>query len=117
MDAKTRSVDIVNSPVESRRATSYNMMVAPSADLDPNSLSHPRGGKRHTNIHGEPVSATYQAQIEYLDKIASKYQELIHTEEQMKTATDSIDNQKYQAKIKAQYEKAAISRKLQHGQL
>ena len=80
--AKTRSVDTGrHSPAEGRR-TSYNVMVAPTAaaEADLNSLARHRGGKR-LNVHGEPKSASYHAQLEYLDKIASQYKELIHTEE------------------------------------
>ena len=91
--AKTRSVDTGrHSPGEGRR-TSHNARVAPSAAVegDLNSLSRHRGGKRHTNVHGEPKSTTYQAQLEYLDKLASQYKELIHTEEQMRAAGDALD--------------------------
>ena len=44
-------------------------MVAPSVDND---LGF-KVGKRQHNVHIEPKSTTYQAQIEYLDKIALKY--------------------------------------------
>ena len=79
-------------------------------EIDNSSLSKHRGGKRLANIHGEPKSSTYKAQLEYLDKIASKYQELIDTEEQMKVKAELIDNHQYQVKESAKYEKASKTR-------
>ncbi len=63
----------------------FNSIVVQSA-LDPNigTLQGANKGKRLHAVHGNPKSATFEGQLEYLDQIATKYQQLIDTEQTLK---------------------------------
>ena len=100
-------------PSGEKQRANYNMLEKNLKSIEMNNtLDHSLGGKRTFNFNFEPKTSSYQGQLEYLDRIQSKYQELIHVEEQMNQKKQQIDFANNRAKYNSMKEKAELNQKL-----